>query len=511
MTDQPHSILSKQRRAGVGIHLSSLPGRYGIGDMGDSAHEFITLMTKMRLGVWQFLPTGPTAYGDSPYQPLSAFAGNELLIGIEPLIRLGLLGSDEAEDLAALPRHSVDYGKLIPKKRQLLMAVADRFSARADAKMRVQYEEFQHQTGSQWLDDYGLYRFLKSKHGERPWTEWDRTFVHRDQAAMERVRDSARTEIEQIRIIQFLFDLQWRQMHRFAADNGILLFGDMPIYIALDSADAWAHKEILHVDREGTPSHVSGVPPDYFSEDGQLWGNPLYDWKYHAANGYQWWIERMRHSAHMADMVRIDHFRGFESFWSVPVESDTARNGTWEPGPGDALFEAMQNGLGNLPIVAEDLGVITPEVDALRHRHRIPGMKVLQFEVDDEEFSLAEVKENCVCYTGTHDNDTTVGWFIGGNNDTRTPAEILQTQRNALRLTGGTAATIHADMIRYAFSSRARLAIAPMQDFLGLGSQARLNIPGTTTNNWRWRWLAEQQTPALTDLVGELVSESSRA
>jgi 4-alpha-glucanotransferase len=511
MIDQPHSVLSVKPRAGIGIHLSSLPGRYGIGDIGDSAQAFISEMAKMQLGVWQFLPTGPTAYGDSPYQPLSAFAGNELLIGVEPLIRLGLITTGEAEQLASLPQHSVDYGELIPRKNALLSMATDRFSSRADAELKSQFEEFLHQNGQRWLDDYALYRCLKSRHGERPWPEWDKPLVHRDSDAIRRAKESCHKEIEHTRLVQFLFDQQWQAMHHCAANKGIRLFGDMPIYIALDSADAWSHPEILRIDRDGQPSHVSGVPPDYFSEDGQLWGNPLYDWDFHAANGYQWWIDRMRHSATMTDMVRIDHFRGFEAFWSIPVESETARTGEWEPGPGDCLFEAMRDSLGNLPIVAEDLGVITPAVDALRNRHRIPGMKVLQFEVGDEDFHLDQVKSNCVCYTGTHDNDTTVGWFKGGSDDTRTPQEIVKAQENALRLTGGTPETIHTDMIRYAFSSEARLAIAPMQDFLGLGTEARLNLPGTTSNNWRWRLLAEQQTQSFCDSVAQLVDESSRA
>jgi len=284
----------------------------------------------------------------------------------------------------------------------------------------------------------------------------------------------------------------------------------MPIYIALDSAGAWAHPEILLIDKDGKPSHVSGVPPDYFSADGQLWGNPLYDWKFHESNGYQWWIERMQHAANQSDLVRIDHFRGFEAFWSVEFGAETARDGEWLPGPRDALFDSMQAALGNLPIVAEDLGVITPEVDGLRHRHHLPGMKVLQFEVGDPSFNIDDVEENCVCYTGTHDNDTTVGWFNGGDEDTRTEQELIEEQQAALRVTGGSAENIHLDMIRLAFNSKARLAIAPMQDFLGLGSDSRLNIPGTTLNNWRWRVSEEQLSPEFCKSVADLVKETSR-
>ncbi|MDX1509133.1 MAG: 4-alpha-glucanotransferase, partial [Woeseiaceae bacterium] len=293
--------------------------------------------------------------------------------------------------------------------------------------------------------------------------------------------------------------------------RGIRLFGDLPIYIALDSADAWAHPEMLRIDGNGRPDAVAGVPPDYFSEDGQLWGNPLYDWEMHERSRYRWWTERLRAAARLADIVRIDHFRGFEAYWSVPAESDTARNGAWVPGPRDAIFDALRESLGDLPIVAENLGVITPEVEALRQRHGIPGMVVLQFNIADEEFDLAAVAPDNVCYTGTHDNDTTLGWFNGSPDDMRDDAEIRKTQQAALRLTGGSAETIHIDMIRAAFSTDARLAIAPMQDYLGLGSEARFNVPGTSKNNWRWRVVKNQLCPALVRRVTALVETADRS
>jgi len=471
---------------------------------------FVDTLVSMKIGVWQFLPTGPTAYGDSPYQPLSAFAGNEMLIGIGPLIRLGLLTTQEAEVLIGLSSESVDYGNLIPVKHALLAKAAGRFSSTASAELKSAFEAFLHLHDSHWLGDYAVYRILKTQHGERPWPVWGTAFVHREPVAMQKVREDNREAIEHIKIIQFLFDQQWHALKRYANEHGVHLFGDMPIYIALDSADAWAHPEILLIDKDGRPSHVSGVPPDYFSADGQLWGNPLYDWKFHESNGYQWWIERMQHAANQSDLVRIDHFRGFEAFWSVEFGAETARDGEWLPGPRDALFDSMQAALGNLPIVAEDLGVITPEVDGLRHRHHLPGMKVLQFEVGDPSFNLDDVEENCVCYTGTHDNDTTAGWFNGGDEDTRTEQELIEEQQAALKVTGGAPGTIHLDMIRLAFNSRAKLAIAPMQDFLGLGSDSRLNIPGTTLNNWRWRVSEEQLLPELCKSVADLVEETSR-
>jgi 4-alpha-glucanotransferase len=505
------SILPLEKRAGAGIHFASLSGPFGIGDIGDSALAFIDKLVSMEIGFWQFLPTGPTAYGDSPYQPLSAFAGNEMLIGLEPLVRLGLIKSEETAALAGLPIDRVDYGQLIPKKHALLNLAAERFSANASADMKSAYEAFLVLHESHWLNDYAIYRILKTMHGERPWPEWKKEFVRREPGAMQQFAKDHRKDIERVKIIQFLFDRQWQKLRRYAGEQNISLFGDMPIYIALDSADAWAHPEILLIDENGRPSHVAGVPPDYFSADGQLWGNPLYDWKFHESNGYQWWIERLQHAASQMDLVRIDHFRGFESFWAVEFGAETARDGEWLPGPGDGLFEAMKAALGGLPIVAEDLGVITPEVDGLRRRHHIPGMKVLQFEVGSPDFSLEEVGRNCVCYTGTHDNDTTVGWFNGGNEDTRSEQEIIEQRTNAIAITAGTEASIHLDMIRLAFKSRARLAVVPIQDFLGLGSEARLNIPGSTSNNWSWRVTEGQLSPEFCQSVSILVKETARS
>lgn len=481
------NVLPPGRQAGVCLHITSLPGPYGIGEIGQSAFEFIAAMKEMQLGVWQFLPTGPTAYGDSPYQPLSTFAGNELLIDVRDLIAKSLLEKDEAQELAALPVDFVDYGALIPIKNRLLKLAAGRFKERASPSLKSACDHFVEDNDELWLQDYALYRILKTRHGERPWTEWAPKYAHRDPRAMRELEASAETQIADIKVIQFLFFEQWGRLREYASDHGVRLFGDMPIYIALDSADAWEHPEILRIDRDGRPEAVAGVPPDYFSEDGQLWGNPLYDWDVHARSNYRWWVERLSASARLSDMVRIDHFRGFEAYWSVPAESKTAKTGAWEPGPGGAIFDAMQDALGNLPIVAEDLGVITPEVAALRDRYDIPGMVVLQFKVTDADFDLAQVVPNSVCYTGTHDNDTTIGWHNGDNE------------------------SIHIDMIRDAFCTDAKLAIAPLQDYLGLGSEARLNTPGTSRNNWRWRFQDRQLTSDLRGQVANLVKLSGRA
>jgi len=498
------------RQAGVVMHITSLPGAHGVGDIADSATAFIDQLVKMNLGVWQILPTGPTAYADSPYQPLSAFAGNPIFIGLNLLVKSGLLKATELQQLESLPHDRVDFGQLIPLKQALLKTVAMRFLARPELNRSVHYETFLNLNGSRWLDDYALFRVLKSLHDERPWPEWNRKFARRNAAALKKISKEHQAEIDAIKVVQFLFAQQWMKLGEYAKDKGICLFGDMPIYVSLDSADAWSHPEGLLLSKDGKPSKVAGVPPDYFSEDGQLWGNPLYDWAYHKKTGFRWWIERIEHAVSQTPLVRIDHFRGFESYWAVPSDESTARNGQWDAGPCDALFDAMEASMGTLPIVAEDLGVITPQVDRLRENHSLPGMVVLQFEVGNEDFDPTSIGRNSVCYSGTHDNDTTLGWFFGNGDDTRSADEIERNQAGALKHTNGTPETIAHDMIKLAFSTKATLAMAPMQDFLALGSEARLNTPGTTINNWSWRMPPGHLQPDLMQSVREFVRESKR-
>jgi 4-alpha-glucanotransferase len=499
----------QNKQAGTCLHITSLPGRYGIGELGADAREFIDKLVGMDLSVWQFLPTGPTAYGDSPYQSLSAFAGNELLIDTDNIIELDLLQQAEADVLCTLAANFVDYGKLIPQKLALLNLAAERFELQATSGLKAEFDEFRG-SSQHWLDDYVLYRSLKIHHGEKPWTEWDPALAARDPRALQRFRDKRQTQLSRFRILQFLFARQWSALHDYAKSRNIVLFGDMPIYIALDSADAWAHPELLQTDANGLPANVAGVPPDYFSADGQLWGNPLYDWDYHSEHDFSWWVERLRHASKLCDLVRIDHFRGFESYWAVPANATNARLGSWCAGPGDALFAALRAELGEVPIVAEDLGIITEEVNHLRDRQGIPGMRVLQFDIVDPDFDIERIRENCVCYTGTHDNDTTAGWYEGSNDDPRPASEKRAEQALILDRTGGRPATIHDDLLRLALSSNAHLAIAPVQDFLGLGSEARLNKPGTTSNNWRWRLLPEQLDPAVCQKVRKMVGAADR-
>jgi 4-alpha-glucanotransferase len=506
-----HSELPLHPRAGVVMHFTSLPSPYGIGDIGDAAQGFLHQLQHLGIAVWQFLPTGPTAYGDSPYQPLSAFAGNEMLIGLEPLVRDGWLQPGELRPLEEMDQGSVDYGAVIPIKQQLLMQAAQRFSAKAISRQQAEYAVFVEQNQDLWLDDYVEYRLLKTQHEEKPWPEWVAAFARREVGAMTAFRRQHQQILTQLKIVQFFFQQQSQALYELADALHIRLFGDMPIYIALDSADAWAHPELLLIDCDGRPSRVAGVPPDYFSEDGQLWGNPLYDWESHAADGYGWWIARTRHALQHCHMLRVDHFRGFESYWAVPAFETTARNGEWLRGPRDGLFLAMESALGRLPIVAENLGVITPEVEGLRLRHQIPGMVVLQFALADPAFQPDQIPPDCVCYTGTHDNDTSKGWFPGGQNDTRTEAELRFTQQQVLRITGGNAASVHLDLIRLAFTSQALLAMVPMQDYLGLGSDSRMNIPGTTLNNWRWRMRADQLTAIAAAEIARLITDAGRS
>lgn len=510
MKTSEHDTLPAGRKAGVCLHVTSLPGPHGIGEIGADARRFIDTMVAMDLSVWQFLPTGPTAYGDSPYQPLSTFAGNELLIDTGELVEQGLLRKREIAALESLPASHVDYGALISAKLPLLRRAAARFAATADSTLKAERDAFIEQHDGLWLHDYALFRILKTRHGELPWPAWETRYLRREPAAIRALEKDAAAELEAMKLIQFLFFRQWQRLREYAAASNVQLFGDMPICIALDSADAWAHPEMLQIDRDGRPAGVAGVPPDYFSEDGQLWGNPLYAWDVHAAAGYSWWVDRLRAYIDLADMVRIDHFRGFEAYWSVPPDAEDARIGIWKPGPGDAIFDAMHESLGQLPIVAENLGVITPEVEAIRARHAIPGMVVLQFNTAYPDFDPADVPEFGICYTGTHDNDTTQGWFRGSPGDIRSTGEIERTRQKVLELTGGSAASIHDDLVKLAFATDARLAIAPLQDFLGLGSEARINTPGTSRGNWTWRVQAPALSGELCDKVAGMVGDAGR-
>jgi len=466
------------RSSGILFHPTSLPGAYGIGDLGDEAHEFLRLLVESGQTFWQVMPLGPTGYGDSPYQAFSAFAGNPLLVSPDKLVADGYL--DAAPPMPHFPAERVDYGPVIEYKFELLRGAFGFFQRQATPAQRDAFHQFC-QANAFWLDDYALFMALKRHHGGGVWSQWKPEIATRQPAAVQRWSERLREEIEREKYQQFLFDQQWSQLRRAANAQGVRIIGDAPIFVAYDSADVWAHPEMFRLDATGRPTHVAGVPPDYFSPTGQLWGNPLYRWDWMADHGFGWWIERLRKIFEVVDVVRLDHFRGFEAYWEVPAGEETAINGHWVQGPGMALFAAARQALGELPIIAEDLGVITPEVEALRDECGFPGMKVLQFAFGsgaENPYLPHNYTQNCVVYTGTHDNDTTIGWFA-----TREAEERKAIQEYLAR----DGHDIAWDLMRLAHSSVAELAVVPLQDVLRLGSAARMNTPGRADGNWGWR------------------------
>jgi 4-alpha-glucanotransferase len=486
------------RRAGILLHPTSLPGPNGIGELGPEAHRFLDFLSEAGLRIWQMLPLGPTGYGDSPYQCFSAFAGNPLLIHVPAS------GDGDATAGVDFPAHTVDFERVIPRKRALLEKATERFAA------DPRYLAFA-AAHADWLDDYALFMALKAAHDGAPWTEWEPAAAAREPEALERWRRKLAPQVERYRIEQFMFFTQFGALKQAAAARGIGIMGDLPIYVAHDSADVWANRELFELREDGRPRVQAGVPPDYFSATGQLWGNPIYDWEALADTDYAWWVKRIRGAFELFDVVRIDHFRGFEAYWEVPGDAETAVNGRWAPGPGAPLFEAIAKALGPLPIVAENLGVITPAVEELRERFGFPGMSILQFAFggDDQasDFRPHGFPRERVVYTGTHDNDTTAGWWAstGEGDSTRSPADVAKEKDYAKRYLDTDGSEMHWTLIRAALASVANTALVPLQDVLGLGSEARMNLPGSTGGNWRWRFSWDQLTPEIAARLRELV------
>lgn len=503
------------RRSGLLLHPTSLPGAHGLGEIGTAARAFVDTLAGAGQSIWQFLPLGPTGYGDSPYQSLSTFAANPLLVSFDDLLEEGLLTADDLADAPAFPDDRVDFGSVIAWRRRVLAGAAAAFAGRAPARLREACDRFC-AAEAHWLDDFALFVALKDAHDGRSWAEWDQDLARRVPEALEAARRRHAAAIHAVRVVQFLFARQWAALRRHARRRGVMLVGDLPIFVAGDSADVWANPGLFHLDDAGRPTVVAGVPPDYFSATGQLWGNPLYRWDVHARDGYAWWIARMRRAAALADLVRLDHFRGFEMYWEIPGDAPTAATGRWVEGPGAALFEALRAALGGLPLIAEDLGFITPAVHALRRRFHLPGMWVLQFAMHRLAETPPRPPEECaantVVYTGTHDNDTTAGWFAApAGAGTQDAAEELARQRAALLAwTGTDGREIHWDLTRLAWRSRARMAIAPVQDVLGLGSEARMNLPGRPWGNWQWRMRADALTPDLAARLRDLTERHGR-
>ncbi len=506
--------MSHQRASGILLHPTSLPGAFGIGDLGPAARRFVAFLARARQRIWQVLPLGPTGYGDSPYQCFSAFAGNPLLISLHALMDDGLLTAADVDDARHYPLESVDYGRVIAHRRPLWRRALERFEARASSSARDAFDAFCREQ-AEWLDDYALFMAVKEAYDLVAWTRWDPAIAHRDPAALARWRARCAHETRAPQFAQYLFLAQWRALRDHCRAAGVGLMGDVPIFVAHDSADVWARRHLFELRDDGRPRGVAGVPPDYFSATGQLWGNPHYRWDVLARDGYAWWIARMRSVLSLVDRVRLDHFRGFEAAWEVPGEATTAIGGRWVKGPGASLFDAMQRALGPLPFVAENLGVITPEVEALREQLCFPGMAILQFAFGSDpqarDFRPHNYPRHRVAYTGTHDNDTTVGWWTSGvGHSTRSEADLVAERAFARRYLGTDGREIHWDFIRAVLASVADTAIVPLQDVLGIGSEGRMNRPGEPSGNWRWRVRDEALTDAAADRLGLLAATYDR-
>ncbi len=493
--------MSFPRASGILLHPTSLPGPFGIGDLGDEAYRFADFLSSSGQSLWQILPLGPTGYGDSPYACYSAFGGNTLLVSPTKLLSNGLLLEEDLRDLPEFDANKIEFEAVHKFKDQLLRKAFERFTQSTDTKLRIELETFRAEH-RWWLDDYALFRALKSAHGGKPWHEWDATFVRRERGALARANEALREQCDAHKFYQFLFFKQWTELKSYCHAHGIQLIGDIPIFVAHDSADVWTNPGEFKLDHNGRPLVVAGVPPDYFSKTGQLWGNPLYHWQRMVGDGFKWWIKRVQATLQTVDILRIDHFRGFVACWEIPGGDKTAERGRWVEAPGRELFLAIRNALGELPIIAEDLGVITPEVEKLRDDFSFPGMRILQFAFssDAKNHDLPHnYHPNVVVYTGTHDNDTTVGWFksVAGEGSTRDAGQIERERNFALQYLNTDGKEIHWDFIRTVLASCANTAVVPLQDLLGLGTEGRMNLPNSTTDNWSWRF----ESGALTDAI----------
>lgn len=480
------------RTSGILLPVSSIPSAYGIGSFSKEAYEFVDFLERAGQSYWQILPLGPTGYGDSPYQSFSTFAGNPYYIDLEELIEEGLLTKEqcEARDFGANEAY-VDYEKIYKSRFVVLKEAFDnsRIEENEDFQAFAKENAF-------WLSDYSLYMAVKDSYKGKSWSEWDEDIRLRRPEAIERYRNQLKEEILFYEFQQYLFDTQWRKLKKYANDRGVKIIGDIPIYVALDSADTWANPELFQLDENRRPTGVAGCPPDAFSATGQLWGNPLYKWDYHKETEYAWWIQRISYCYKLYDVVRIDHFRGFDEYYNIPFGDTTAEFGRWEKGPGYDLFKVMKKKIGDKPIIAEDLGFLTPTVNQLLKKSGYPGMKVLQFAFDSREESdylPHNYTANSVVYTGTHDNDTTVGWYQVINRRDRSFAKKYLNIKSSREL--------EWNFIRAALGSVSDTAVIPMQDYLGLGSEARINVPSTLGTNWKWRMVKGQIPEGLAEKI----------
>lgn len=513
-------MLVDHRSSGLICHPSSLPGRFGIGDLGPQAYRFVDVLARTGQTLWQVLPLGPTGYGDSPYMCLSAFGGNPLLISPDDLARDGLLRYSEIANPPVFNRRRVQYGRVQDYKTGLLEQAYARFENGPDKTLREEYERFCEEQKA-WLDEYALFKALKEAHQQRSWSDWDPAVARRDADALDEWRERLRDRIDFQKFLQWIFFRQWDGLKRYANEKGVQIIGDIPIYVAYDSADVWANQHLFRLDEEGRPLAVAGVPPDYFSATGQRWGNPIYRWAEMKKSGYRWWVERFRMEFTKCDILRLDHFRGFEAFWEIPASEATAVNGRWVKGPGADLFHVVRGGLNEagitMRIIAEDLGVITSQVDALREELGFPGMRVLQMAFGREpkasDYRPHNHVPNSVVYTATHDHNTTVGWFTAeaGTQSTQS-IEDVEAERDLVRRYVGTdGREVHWDFVRLALSSVAWIAVIPLQDVLGLGTDARMNRPGSGGGNWEWRFTLDMLTQGIERRLASMTDAYERS
>ncbi len=504
----------QERQSGILLHPTSLPGPYGIGDLGPQAYRFADFLAETGQSLWQVLPLGPTGYGNSPYMSFSVFGGNPLLISPDILTGEGLLEPSEIETAPEEHSGRIRYEEIIEPKFRMLDKAYRRFHRNAAGNPPSEFTAFMEQNRF-WLEDYALFMALKEAHGGRTWSEWDGDAMRRVPGALRRCGRELDGRIEFQRFLQYAFFRQWNALKEYCHEKGIHIIGDIPIYVAYDSADVWGNRELFHLDDEGKPLVVAGVPPDYFSATGQRWGNPIYRWDLMAERGFRWWIDRFRTNFTLADIVRLDHFRGYEAYWEIPAAEETAVNGRWVEGPGTELFDMVRESLEALGIgfdvIAEDLGVITPEVDRLRDDLGFPGMRILQMGFGNDpkaaEYRPHNFIRNCVVYTATHDHNTTVGWFTAepGTQSTQSREEIESERSFAVRYTNSDGSEIHRDFLRMALASVAKTAIFPLQDVMGLGTESRMNRPGSPGGNWEWRFREGDLTPEISGQLAELV------
>ncbi|AGB40998.1 4-alpha-glucanotransferase [Halobacteroides halobius DSM 5150] len=496
-----------ERSSGIFLHPTSLPSKYGIGALGQAAYDFIDFLNESGQKLWQICPLGPTGFGDSPYQCFSAFAGNPILIDLEKLREAGYLLKEDLHVEQEFADDEVEYGKVINFKYPLFNKAFKRFREVAPSKEEDEFIAFC-QDNIEWLENYALFMALKDYFDGSPWTKWDDDIKFRKSTAIDKYKAKLKEKMDFHKFMQYIFFKQWADVKEYANQNNIQIIGDIPIFVAFDSADAWANPHLFLFNEQKEPTKVAGVPPDYFNENGQLWGNPLYDWDKLEKNNYSWWINRVKSQLELVDIIRFDHFRGFSQYWAVPADATTAINGQWKDGPGKELFKTIKDELGELPIIVEDLGVITEDVEELRDYFGFPGMKILQFAFDSKEendYTPHEYSENCVVYTGTHDNNTTLGWY---QDDA-----IEKDKKDMLKYLDKHLAkedrhdNIVWDLLELAWGSVAVFAIAPLQDILCLDSEARMNIPGTSSGNWRWRYREDMLTENLQEELSKMTTK----